>query len=79
MEATGIYWEALATYLADRDHHVSVVNPAQIAAYAKSTLQRGKTDVQDARLIARFCEREQPQVGNPLQPINVFYYSWHVN
>lgn len=65
MEATGIYWEALATDLADRGHLVSVVNPAQISAYAKSTLQRGKTDVQDARLIARFCEREQPQVWQP--------------
>lgn len=65
MEATGIYWEALATDLADRGHLVSVVNPAQISAYAKSTLQRGKTDVQDARLIARFCEREQPQVWHP--------------
>jgi len=65
MEATGIYWEALATYLAQCGHDVSVVNPAQIAAYAKSTLQRGKTDVQDARLIARFCEREQPEVWQP--------------
>lgn len=69
MEATGVYWEALATYLADASHLVSVVNPAQIAAYAKSTLQRGKTDVQDARLIARFCEREQPQAWLPA-PLN---------
>lgn len=65
MEATGIYWEAIATYLADRGYCVSVVNPAQISAYAKSTLQRGKTDVQDARLIARFCEREQPEAWHP--------------
>lgn len=60
MEATGIYWEALAEFLCDAGHQVSVVNPAQIAAYSKTQLQRGKTDVQDARLIARFCEREQP-------------------
>ena len=65
MEATGIYWEALATYLADAQHQVSVVNPAQIAAYAKSVLQRGKTDVQDARLIARYCERERPALWQP--------------
>jgi len=69
MEATGVYWEALATYLADSGHIVSVVNPAQIAAYAKSTLQRGKTDVQDAYLIARFCERERPPVWQPA-PVN---------
>lgn len=65
MEATGIYWEALATYLVDAQHQVSVVNPAQISAYAKSVLQRGKTDVQDARLIARYCERECPALWQP--------------
>ena len=65
MEATGIYGEALATYLADAGQYVSVVNPAQISAYAKSVLQRGKTDVQDARLIARYCEREQPILWKP--------------
>jgi transposase len=65
MEATGIYWEALASYLVDAHHEVSVVNPAQISAYAKSTLQRGKTGVQDARLIARFCERERPMLWQP--------------
>jgi transposase len=65
MEATGIYWEALATYLADAQHAVSVVNPAQIAAYAKSVLQRGKTDVQDACLIARYGERERPALWQP--------------
>ncbi|MGB2833831.1 MAG: IS110 family transposase [Methylotenera sp.] len=60
MEATGIYWEALAQALADLDYAVSVVNPAQIAAYGQSQLQRGKTDKQDAQLIARYCQREQP-------------------
>lgn len=65
MEATGIYWEALATYLAEQEHQVSVVNPAQIAAYSKSLLQRGKTDLQDARIIARFCERERPAPWQP--------------
>mgnify|MGYP003386836628 CR=1 FL=1 len=69
MEATGVYWEALATDLADNGHLVSVVNPAQISAYAKSMLQRGKTDRQDACLIARFCDREQPEVWDPL-PLN---------
>jgi transposase len=68
MEATGVYGQALAEYLSDAGHQVSVVNPAQIASYGKSTLQRGKTDVQDARLIARFCERERPTVWQP-EPI----------
>jgi transposase len=56
------------SYLVDARHEVSVVNPAQISAYAKSVLQRGKTDVQDARLIAHFCEREQPMLWQPAPP-----------
>jgi transposase len=65
MEATGTYWEALAEFLVDAGHQVSVVNPVRIANYAKSIMQRGKTDVQDARLIARFCERERPELWQP--------------
>jgi transposase len=62
MEATGIYWEELAQALAGAGLHVSVVNPSKIANYSKSLLQRGKTDIQDARSIAQYCERERPAV-----------------
>lgn len=65
MEATGVYGDALAEFLFDAGYDVSVVNPAQISAYSKSQLQRGKTDAQDARLIARFCEREHPMLWQP--------------
>src|SRR3954471_5120951 len=34
MEATGVYWEAVAQDLADHGFAVSVVNPAQIKAFA---------------------------------------------
>jgi transposase len=34
LEATGTYSEALATYLYDNGHQVSVVNPAATKAYA---------------------------------------------
>ena len=40
MEATGVYWEAVAEYLADQGHTVSVVNPAQIKAFGRSQLIR---------------------------------------
>ena len=60
MEATGIYWEQIAEYLVEQKFIVSIVNPAIISAYAKSLMQRGKTDEQDAKVIARYCEREQP-------------------
>src|SRR2546423_9029648 len=44
MEATGSYGEALALTLYQAGHTVSVVNPACIAAYAKSQLARNITD-----------------------------------
>lgn len=66
MEATGTYGEALATYLFDAGHVVSVVNPATIKAYAQSHLSRTKTDKADATLIARFCAERKPPVWHPL-------------
>jgi transposase len=61
MEATGIYWEAIAQYLVTAGLTVSVVNPAQIKAYGASRLTRSKTDAVDARLIADFCAERQPE------------------
>jgi transposase len=66
MEATGIYGEALATYLFDAGHLVSIVNPAIIKAYAQSHLSRTKTDKVDATLIARFCQERKPPAWSPL-------------
>ena len=43
MEATNIYWEALATWLHAQGYTVSVVNPARIKGYAQATRQRNKT------------------------------------
>jgi transposase len=67
-EATGVYHEAAAVFLHEQGHVVSVVNPAQIAAYGQAHLERGKTDQMDAWLIARFCERERPAPWTPLPP-----------
>lgn len=61
MEATGTYWEAAAEFLADAGHTVSVVNPAQIKAFATACLVRTKTDRVDARLIAEFCAAQPPE------------------
>jgi len=61
MEATGIYWEAVAEHLSARDQTtVSVVNPAQIKAFGASRLVRTKTDKVDASLIAQFCAERCP-------------------
>lgn len=61
LEATGIYWEAVAEYLADAGQVVSVVNPAQIKALGAAERVRTKTDRVDARLIARFCLSQPPE------------------
>lgn len=66
LEATGTYGEALATYLHDAGHTVSVVNPAQIKAYAQSRLSRAKTDKADSTLIAQFCAERRPPEWRPL-------------
>jgi transposase len=55
MEATNVYWEALAQYLVEQDATVHVVNPARIKGYAQSQMLRNKTDKQDSATIAAFC------------------------
>lgn len=65
MEATGTYGEALAAYLHEQDHLVSIVNPAAIKAYAQSHLSRTKTDRVDAALIAGFCGERKPPAWRP--------------
>lgn len=52
LEATGMYSEAVATYLSDAGRVVSAINPAAIKAYGQSRLSRTKTDKADASLIA---------------------------
>jgi len=55
MEATNVYWEALAQYLVEHGATVHVVNPARIKGYAMSQMLRNKTDKQDSATIAAFC------------------------
>jgi len=68
LEATGTYGEALATWLYDAGHRVSVVNPAVIHAYARVQLTRSKTDALDADLIAQFTLTQQPALWTPPLP-----------
>lgn len=66
MEATNVYWEALATFLHARGHTVSVVNPARIKGFAQATMQRNKTDKLDSAVIASFCRTHRPSAWQPL-------------
>jgi transposase len=55
LEATSIYGKQVAEYAHAVGLPVSVINPRQTHAYAKSQLARTKNDAIDARLIARFA------------------------
>lgn len=65
LEATGQYWEALALFLHQEEHLVSVVNPKLIKRHAESIMQRNKTDRQDAATIADYCLRQTPDLWSP--------------
>ncbi len=60
MEATGVYWEAVAEDLADHGFAVSVVNPKQIKSTGEALGIRSKTDEIDAKLIGEFCAMRNP-------------------
>lgn len=66
MEATNVYWEALAAFLHARGYTVSVVNPSRIKGFAQATLQRNKTDKLDSAIIAAFCLKHQPKPWEPM-------------
>ena len=81
MEATNVYYEALASWLYTHGHTVSVVNPARIKGYAQATMQRNKTDKLDSAVIAFFCRAHHPQAWQPLseaQP-GAFPLKWVVS
>jgi transposase len=65
LEASGGYQRPVARFLHERGLVVSIVNPLRTSAYAESQLSRSKTDKVDARLLARFCRREEPSPWEP--------------
>ncbi|MBG8554968.1 IS110 family RNA-guided transposase [Hymenobacter guriensis] len=61
VEATGVYYEELAYFLADHQQHLSVLLPNKVKHFAQSTEQKSKTDQLDARLLCRLgLERALP-------------------
>lgn len=65
MEATGRYWEDLAFFLYEEGHSVSVVNPKLIKRHSETTMQRNKTDRQDAATITDYCLKHKPDLWSP--------------
>lgn len=66
MEATGVYYEAVATRLHTEGFAVSVVNPACIKGFGLGENIRNKNDEIDAGLIARYCLAMNPDTWTPL-------------
>lgn len=65
MEATGVYYEALALSLHDAGLKVSVVNPSCIKGFGQGENIRNKNDAIDAGLIARYCAAMNPAPWEP--------------
>lgn len=68
LEATGSYSSGIALFLAEAEQTVSVLNPARIYYFARSQGQGNKTDKADARMIALFCCKEQPDLWRAAAP-----------
>lgn len=64
-EYTGIYYYQIAKAFYEAGIVISVVNAYSIKSYARLTLRRTKTDKQDAKLIAEYCKRHQPNTWQP--------------
>ena len=62
MEATGVYHESLALFLHDQAIDVSVLNPMLVKRFVESEGARAKTDSADAKALARYADRTQPQL-----------------
>lgn len=62
LEATGGYEKPVVEFLQQRSVPVAVVNPRQIRDFARALNQLAKTDAIDARVIALFAQRIQPQI-----------------
>lgn len=68
LEATGRYGEEVAMHLHNAGYTVSIVNPRIIKRYGQVQGLRNKSDQLDAKLLATYCQREQPRSWQPPTP-----------
>jgi transposase len=66
MESSGHYWMPLASHLRRQGVPVAVVNPLEAKYFAKSRLQRTKSDPADARTLAVLGMSTHPTPREPL-------------
>ncbi len=68
MEATGVYYEKFAYFLAKKHLKIAVILPNKIKHYARTLTIKSKTDNLDAEIITRFgLERKQELWTMPLK------------
>lgn len=65
MEPTGMYHEGAALALADAGLTVSLVNPAQLRAFAQGLGVKTKTDKADSVVLARYGATQDPAAWQP--------------
>lgn len=70
MEATGAYWQGLATALVAAGWLVSVASPTSVHHYARARLRRAKTDAVDASVLAAYGWDLHPAIWTPA-PVEV--------
>lgn len=68
VEATGVYHEELAYFLADHRQALSVLLPHKVKHFAHSTQVKSKTDALDARLLCQLGLERQLPPWQPLTP-----------
>lgn len=66
MESSGHYWMPLASHLRRQGRAVAVVNPLTAKYFAKSRMQRTKSDPADARTLAALGMSTRPTPREPL-------------
>lgn len=71
LESTGDYWKNIYYYLKQQPQPfvVTVINPVQTRAHAKSELRRASTDAVNARDIALFMAEKQPPASFDRTPM----------
>ena len=68
MEPTGMYHEGAALALSDAGLVVSLVNPAQLRAFAQGLGVKTKTDKADSAVLARYGATQNPAPWQPPSP-----------
>lgn len=65
MEATGVYYQSLASFLYNKDIAVSVENPLKIKRFIQMNLRKEKTDKADAHQIRLYAQKIDVKLWQP--------------